>query len=117
MFDFDKAEHKIIDDPNHICNGRIYRARLNHFINSQGHVIQTTKMVPMKRLSCPGCTKCAYIDEYLNEDVVNDTLQYPKSIQHGELYVLVGEGSAPTYDDDGEFYLVFKRHKKQKDGK
>ena len=36
---------------------------------STGELVYKQEFRPLKRLSCPGCEECAWIDDYLLEDV------------------------------------------------
>jgi len=49
------------------CKGKIYRASRNEYVNDKGHYVYTERMVPLKRENCPGCHKCGYLDDDLQE--------------------------------------------------
>lgn len=52
-----------------VCKELVYRCKVNHFINSKGHIVYSSRFIPMKRLSCPGCPKCGGLLECLDGDL------------------------------------------------
>ena len=70
------------------CKGKIYRARVNKFVNSKGEYIYQERMIPLKRKSCSGCDACAFLDEQLHESISNDISIIIKDIKHDALYSL-----------------------------
>lgn len=78
------------------CKGLIYRCKVNHFKNSKGHVIFSSRFIPMKKLSCPGCHKCGALIESLDECIANDTLPITTTEKNNQLYSL--EMSDISYD-------------------
>lgn len=72
------------------CKGRIYRAKVNHFLNKNEHYIYQERMIPMKRMSCEGCDVCGWADEHLREFSYFDTpLIMDEPIKHDQLYELI----------------------------
>lgn len=49
------------------CNGKFYKAKFNPFINRKGEYVYQIRMIPIKKMSCPGCDSCWFLDEDLNE--------------------------------------------------
>lgn len=91
LFDIDFGdvdEKQAGETPESICKGKIYRCRINAYISpTTGQYVRTERMVPMKRLSCPGCEKCGYLDEYMSEDLhCAGELAVEPDLEHGALY-------------------------------
>lgn len=55
------------------CKGKIYKAKVTHYIGSRGEAIYQEKFIPMKRMSCDGCAKCNWLEDDLNEFMSNNT--------------------------------------------
>ena len=70
------------------CNGRIFRARTNIFINKRGEIVSQVRLIPQKRLSCPGCRFCGNDDEVIREEVDEQITLDASDFQNGELYQL-----------------------------
>ena len=73
------------DEP--ICKGKTYRARVNRYINSKDEYVYTERMIPLKRLSCPGCPKCGWMDDEIREHIDCETLIHI-DIKDGATYSL-----------------------------
>ena len=79
----------IINSENSICKGKIYKAKINNFINAKGEYINQIRMVPLKRKSCPGCQYCSnLIDNLLEISDMYETSDILSNIEHGRLYSL-----------------------------
>lgn len=63
------------------CMGRIYRCYVNVYLNKREEYVCSIKMSPLKKLSCPGCEKCGWVDEYLPEFATNDLENYHPMIK------------------------------------
>lgn len=74
--------------PKNTCKGRFYRATENTFINSKGCYIEKRVMTPLKRLSCPGCEQCDWIDDELNEFTLNGDTQIEPDFNNKSIYKL-----------------------------
>lgn len=71
------------------CKGLVYRAKVNIFLNSKDEFVYQQRMVPMKKMSCPGCVNCGFIKEDLDERISNqDYSMVPEKIEHNALYRL-----------------------------
>jgi hypothetical protein len=57
-----------IDTGQPVCKGKIYRVREANFIRKNGSIVSQREYVPMKRLSCPGCSLCDYLESDLREN-------------------------------------------------
>ena len=71
------------------CKGRFYRGRVSGYLNSRNEYVYTEKMIPLKRMSCPGCEKCGWVDDELSMFISEKT--YPEvigGIEDGELYTI-----------------------------
>jgi hypothetical protein len=77
-----------LSESNDKCKGLIYRARKNVFINSRGEIIDSKRMIPMKRLSCPGCRQCEFLLGDLREWIYDYPITVKPGFEDGELYEL-----------------------------
>ena len=114
MLDVDLSDTKPDNEKIIECKGQIYRCRINVFRNGNGDYIRNERFVHMKRLSCPGCDRCSYLPEYLDEQICNDgnneaQLTEDESV-HGALYKLrvcnVSTDWESGYTDDWDTYFV-----------
>jgi len=53
--------------PKQECKGNVYRVREYSFFRKIGIIMFQREYVPMKKLSCPGCERCEYLTEDMNE--------------------------------------------------
>jgi len=56
------------------CKGRFYRGRVCTYIQ-EGRIVERKEVVLLKRISCPGCQKCDWM-----EDVVKKIFRIPMDI-------------------------------------
>ncbi|MCK5614425.1 hypothetical protein KAR91_71825 [Candidatus Pacearchaeota archaeon] len=101
------------------CKGKVFRARVNTFFNAKGHFIYQERMIPLKRMSCPGCEICDWMDEYIKEDMdCGYTPIIEDPIRDGALYELVSyDHGGMTLDGyESELEFVFERIKENKKG-
>lgn len=91
--------NKVID-----CKGRVFRYRETMFLNKKGQLIVKETFTPMKKLSCPGCMDCGWIDEEFNL-LLSDTIlpEKPEDLESGDLVELNITFSRNSYD--GEYDL------------
>jgi len=82
------------------CPGWFYRARANNYITN-GELRTDQRLIPLKRKSCSGCSKCDWITTALSEQYGNDPLVITGLVDGG-LYKLNYEVDIPTapYFDD-----------------
>ena len=71
-----------------VCNGKVYKCKLTTSIGNRGEYVETMKMVPMKKLSCPGCESCGLADDDLRDVVSYDDRPTITNPENGALYVL-----------------------------
>lgn len=98
------------------CKGRVYRAKVSRFLGKNSSYTYQETMVPMKRLSCPGCSQCGWFDEDLKEFALSDYPPIINNIKHGELYYLAVVNEHYDWESgilDG-FELEFKEMKEKK---
>lgn len=98
------------DYPTRECKGLVYRYRENHYVNAKRHIVTTKRLVPMKKLSCDGCSSCGGILEFAADVMI----EYPMDkMVDGELYEMNVEtvvwqtDCGPEYDSD----IVFTPYK------
>lgn len=72
------------------CTGLFYRCKVNSFINSKGAYVYQERMVPLKRMSCPGCVHCGDLLDELNEVAFDKYMNGPviEKIKDSGLYKL-----------------------------
>jgi hypothetical protein len=69
------------------CKGRIYRAQVSSWANT--HLLGArTRLSLLKRDSCPGCEKCGWLDEALEEVGSDWPIQNIDTVQDGKKYKL-----------------------------
>lgn len=49
------------------CKGQVFKASVNNFTTRKRGFGFEIRLVPMKRMSCPGCEKCGWLHENFNE--------------------------------------------------
>ena len=100
------------------CSGLVYRCRLSTYLGKKGEIVSTVKMVPMKRLSCPGCDHCRAVKELLKEDLIEDnapSFAHAGDREDGALFKLVLTSHRLMGDGDWEWadtelrYFRFRR--------
>jgi hypothetical protein len=103
---------KIKEEPhvNKDCKGKIYRCRVESFLNSKKTIETRKSLRLLKSESCPGCETCGWIDDFLAEDIVDEpNSDYVGNIEHGKKYTIQGYWSPGPfeYPDDGDLEIVF----------
>jgi hypothetical protein len=68
------------------CRGRIYRADVQHYVGKREDIVLKLVLRPLLRESCPGCEKCGWLLEQINEFVENDRVIGMESIEKGRKY-------------------------------
>jgi hypothetical protein len=91
------------------CKGSVFRANVQHFRTSQGFGF-TVRLNKMKKLSCPGCDKCAWQHDYFAE-VCNDwSIRGIESAEDKKLYTIETCNESRDYEtgyiDSWDFKLV-----------
>jgi hypothetical protein len=66
------------------CKGLVFRGYRNFFTSKERRIELRQGVRLLKRLSCPGCDKCGWYFDYINEDV--DATIFPATIKDGALY-------------------------------
>lgn len=70
------------------CRGIVYRADVQHCKTERG-VMFSVRLNKMKRMSCPGCERCAYLEDDLGEiDPVHWPVIGIEKAEHGRLYTI-----------------------------
>jgi len=85
-----KAKHS--DPEPETCKGLIFRADVSSWVGSDSDVNFRERFRFVKRLSCPGCVRCDWLLEDLNNRIgdkwLKDTVVRPIEVTHGELFTL-----------------------------
>lgn len=89
------------------CKGLIYRANRSQYI--QNNIIgERTYLKLLKRKSCPGCEKCGWMIEYLDETISEFLIDLSR-VEDKKMYQLMVSVSGGTYeypyDVDVEIYI------------
>jgi len=58
-------------DNSNKCKGKIFRGKVNMFLNAKGHYVYQERMIPLKRKSCPGCEYCNYLLDDMLPEFIN----------------------------------------------
>ena len=80
------------------CNGAVYRFKINSFINAKGEVVETSRMIPMKRLSCKGCENCGDKSEMLSEWMSEGNTPDLGNCVNNGLYVLLVDVTSRDFE-------------------
>ena len=90
---------KIIKKTNkQVCKGKIYRCKINIFINKNKELIYQIRMRPMLRLSCKGCESCCFLEEYLHDLYPGEGVVIDKEPVNNALYELVYIPDLPDWE-------------------
>ncbi len=69
------------------CIGLLWRGKVSTWVKD-GTINSRTTLTLLKKRSCPGCSECGWIEEFLQEDIAlmdkEDTIL--SSIEHNKLY-------------------------------
>ena len=88
---------KLTSDDKESCNGIIYKADVQHCSTARG-VLFSIRLNKMKRLSCPGCKQCGFIED----DLGMVSLIWPiigiEKAEHNKLYALVPCNESRDYE-------------------
>lgn len=70
------------------CSGKIYRCKINIFLNAKKEYVEQIRMIPQKRLSCQGCMYCGQINDELPDFINMKESLIPEEAVDGALYRL-----------------------------
>lgn len=72
-----------------ICKGQVFRARETMYEQpSNGGYVYKVEMIPLKRKSCPGCSKCEWMYEAVSDAISGGYLMLPRIIEDKGLYTV-----------------------------
>ena len=116
QFHFNGEElEDMLPDPE-VCIGHVFKCKENIYRNKRGVIVYKTEMISVKRKSCPGCSKCCFLDEYIDESIDCDMPPYwDKPLKHNKLYVLIDRPGVMSNPVDGSDDLVFVEYVEQED--
>lgn len=69
------------------CKGRVYRANVSHCQTKTG-ILFAVRLREMKRLSCPGCEYCGWLDADLPELGLDWGIINITEAENGKLYTI-----------------------------
>lgn len=87
------------------CGGLIFKASVSYYVNSRNEIIQTKKLIPAKRKSCKGCSRCGIEKDSLYEDVTYNKWADMDHIEDGKYYVVL-VSKCDDYDIEYSFVEV-----------
>jgi len=91
------------------CKGLFFRGVVNNYL-SGSEFVSTKRMRPLKRMSCKGCEKCAWMLEQLPEFINTDYAPDISDTVNGALYQLkvgnISKDWETGYIDDYEFIFT-----------
>ena len=91
------------------CKGHYYRGYYSSYIDCHGTLTFTYRFRFLSRRSCKGCCDCAFLHDYIIEDVADDILDFPQDFKNGQLFKIYISGGKRDYFgevDDIELSLV-----------
>lgn len=81
------------------CKGLFYRGAVEIYIGSNGDYNQKSRMRPLRRKSCTGCSKCDWMVDHMNEMATTDCCYIPlEDVAHGALYELKVTGYSRDWE-------------------
>ena len=115
---FSKIKEKIIEDKNP-CKGIYWRASVNCFLSTHKSIEVKKSLRLLKKKSCPGCEKCAWLWDYFDEDIsFNFQIEdYIGNIKHGKVYtfdVSTSRGFEDLYPEIDSIDFIEVDEKKEK---
>lgn len=72
------------EDPEPECKGAFFRGKVNEFV-TENRIARHVEVRFLKRMSCPGCSKCGHFFDDAREEVGYMGLHLD-GIEHGKLY-------------------------------
>lgn len=89
------------------CKGLVYRAKRSQYIYD-GAIGERVYLKLLKRKSCPGCSKCDWMQEAFEEDLsCNGQAVDLSGVEDGKAYELVVEVSPGSYEYPLEVDIEF----------
>lgn len=76
------------EEENDTCKGQIYKCEQSFFLDKRERYVEKVRMVPMKKLSCPGCKNCGGIIDAYSEFAYDHGIDIRPAIFHNEFYIL-----------------------------
>ena len=71
------------------CAGKIYKAKINNYISKTGEICNKKSLRLMRKLSCPNCEECGWIEEAVQEHIACGYLLLNfEKIEHDKLYTI-----------------------------
>ena len=71
------------------CKGVVFKADVQHCRTKRG-IMFSVRLNQIKSLSCPGCSKCGWVWDDLDNISSDYAIQGIESAEHGGLYILGG---------------------------
>jgi hypothetical protein len=104
--DLENIDEKAHTNPN--CKGKVYRCRVESFLDSQDNIVVRKSLRLLKRESCPDCETCGWINEFIAEDIDQET-DYIGNLENGKKYRVEGHWYPGPYEypDEGDLEIEF----------
>lgn len=91
------------------CKGKVFKGKVNTFLNKDGHIIQKKILIPLKQQSCNGCSICGWMEDFIKEDIALESFSSLDFVEHNKIYSLCYNISYNNYFEyyDGDIELFF----------
>lgn len=97
-------------DPKQECDGLMFRFSSSAYTSKYGSIEIRKSLRLLKRKSCPGCSSCCGIQDYINEDVIiADSGDYLDHLVDGQTYKAHIDYSYDAQNGEHDSELTFIR--------
>lgn len=91
-----KLTWSVPEEMKEVCKGKVYRYTEYTYFGKKGEFVSGYKLSPLKRLSCPGCENCFWIEDDIQEGIFSNShyIEINKGVKHNDTVRL-------TFHEDG----------------
>lgn len=82
------------------CKGLFFRYKESVYVTNRGGWAQHYEITPLKRMSCPGCSNCGSMLDYLRE--LPEELEIGNGIGVGGIVEMIWVSDGPAHYEHGE---------------
>ena len=102
--DLENIDEKAHTNPD--CKGKVYRCRIEYFLDSQDNIMVRKSFRLLKKDSCPDFETCGLINKFITEDIYNDQkIDYIGNLENSKKYRVEGHWTPGPYEYPDEGYL------------